>query len=158
MWIQWIFMRRLCTTPLEPTWWTWSSCWWNLEPTCSPVTISERSHWTTRRRPLPLMPASSFMKVISDEFCQKHQLAQLATVYWKTKKRINRNVVFLTGNPLNLQQLCRIVLRRMLGTKASDVMDQLNVSRRIYDYLQFSDHCWISTIHWKSLKKCLIQR
>uniref|UniRef100_A0A3B3U182 Ankyrin repeat and SOCS box protein 13-like n=3 Tax=Poecilia latipinna TaxID=48699 RepID=A0A3B3U182_9TELE len=45
---------------------------------------------------------------------------------------------FYESNPLNLQQLCRIVLRRMLGTKASELMDQLNISRRIYDYLQFS--------------------
>ncbi|XP_005808214.1 ankyrin repeat and SOCS box protein 13-like [Xiphophorus maculatus] len=48
---------------------------------------------------------------------------------------------FYESNPLNLQQLCRIVLRRMLSTNASEVMDQLNISRRIYDYLQFSDNC-----------------
>uniref|UniRef100_A0A3Q2QSJ7 Ankyrin repeat and SOCS box containing 13a, tandem duplicate 1 n=1 Tax=Fundulus heteroclitus TaxID=8078 RepID=A0A3Q2QSJ7_FUNHE len=47
---------------------------------------------------------------------------------------------FYESNPLNLQQLCRIVLRRMLGTRASDVMDRLHLSPRIYGYLQFCDH------------------
>ncbi|XP_015259225.1 ankyrin repeat and SOCS box protein 13a.1 [Cyprinodon tularosa] len=46
---------------------------------------------------------------------------------------------FYESNPLNLQQLCRIALRRMLGTKASEVMEQLKISHRIYNYLQFSD-------------------
>lgn len=48
---------------------------------------------------------------------------------------------FYESNPLNLQQLCRIVLRRMLGTNPTDVLDQLNISHRIYNYLQFCDHC-----------------
>uniref|UniRef100_A0A3P9BJ66 Ankyrin repeat and SOCS box containing 13a, tandem duplicate 1 n=1 Tax=Maylandia zebra TaxID=106582 RepID=A0A3P9BJ66_9CICH len=38
-------------------------------------------------------------------------------------------------NPLSLQQLCRIAVRRMLGTRASEVLSQLNISHRINSYL-----------------------
>lgn len=74
-------MRRLCTMQLEPTWWTWSSYWWDLEPTCTPVTILEKSLSTTQHRRPPPMPASSFMKVTSDHFCQHCQISHSAVFF-----------------------------------------------------------------------------
>ncbi|CAI5637554.1 ankyrin repeat and SOCS box protein 13a.1 isoform X3 [Oreochromis niloticus] len=47
---------------------------------------------------------------------------------------------FYESNPLSLQQLCRIAVRRMLGTRASEVLSQLNISHRINSYLQYCDH------------------
>ncbi|XP_017281774.1 ankyrin repeat and SOCS box protein 13a.1 [Kryptolebias marmoratus] len=47
---------------------------------------------------------------------------------------------FYECNPLSLQQLCRIALRKILGTQASEIITQLNVSHRIRSYLQYSDH------------------
>ncbi|KAK2858705.1 hypothetical protein Q5P01_003325 [Channa striata] len=47
---------------------------------------------------------------------------------------------FYESNPLSLQQLCRITVRRTLGTRASKVIGQLNISHRIHEYLQYSDH------------------
>uniref|UniRef100_A0A3Q0T3C3 Ankyrin repeat and SOCS box containing 13a, tandem duplicate 1 n=1 Tax=Amphilophus citrinellus TaxID=61819 RepID=A0A3Q0T3C3_AMPCI len=44
------------------------------------------------------------------------------------------------SNPLSLQQLCRIAMRMMLGTRASEVISQLNISHRIHSYLQYCDH------------------
>nr|XP_020457062.1 ankyrin repeat and SOCS box protein 13-like isoform X3 [Monopterus albus] len=46
---------------------------------------------------------------------------------------------FYESHPLSLQQLCRIATRRMLGTRASEVIGQLNISRRIHNYLQYCD-------------------
>ncbi|XP_026002032.1 ankyrin repeat and SOCS box protein 13a.1 isoform X4 [Maylandia zebra] len=46
---------------------------------------------------------------------------------------------FYESNPLSLQQLCRIAVRRMLGTRASEVLSQLNISHRINSYLQYCD-------------------
>lgn len=48
--------------------------------------------------------------------------------------------VFYESNPLSLQQLCRITVRTMLGTRASEVIDQLDISHGIYNYLQYRDH------------------
>uniref|UniRef100_UPI0037E96BB2 ankyrin repeat and SOCS box protein 13a.1 n=1 Tax=Semicossyphus pulcher TaxID=241346 RepID=UPI0037E96BB2 len=42
--------------------------------------------------------------------------------------------------PLSLQQLCRINVRKFLGTGASEVIGQLDVSHRIQSYLQFCHH------------------
>uniref|UniRef100_A0A3B3DQM5 Ankyrin repeat and SOCS box containing 13a, tandem duplicate 1 n=1 Tax=Oryzias melastigma TaxID=30732 RepID=A0A3B3DQM5_ORYME len=47
---------------------------------------------------------------------------------------------FYESNPLSLQQLCRIAVRRMLGTRASEVISRLSLSHRILDYLQHCDH------------------
>ncbi|XP_042258722.1 ankyrin repeat and SOCS box protein 13a.1 isoform X3 [Thunnus maccoyii] len=48
--------------------------------------------------------------------------------------------VFYESNPLSLQQLCRITVRTMLGTRASEVIDQLDISHGIHNYLQYRDH------------------
>ncbi|CAG5927238.1 unnamed protein product, partial [Menidia menidia] len=50
------------------------------------------------------------------------------------------SLCFYESNPLSLQQLCRIALRMMLGTKATEVMRQLSISPRIQSYLQYCDH------------------
>ncbi|XP_034019385.1 ankyrin repeat and SOCS box protein 13a.1 [Thalassophryne amazonica] len=47
---------------------------------------------------------------------------------------------FYESHPLSLQQLCRITLRKMLGTRASEVIGQLDTSHHIRSYLQYSDH------------------
>ncbi|KAM4569967.1 ankyrin repeat and SOCS box protein 13a.1 [Odontesthes bonariensis] len=47
---------------------------------------------------------------------------------------------FFESNPLSLQQLCRIAVRMMLGTKASEGIPQLCISHRIHSYLQYCDH------------------
>uniref|UniRef100_A0A8C6KNH2 Ankyrin repeat and SOCS box containing 13a, tandem duplicate 1 n=2 Tax=Nothobranchius furzeri TaxID=105023 RepID=A0A8C6KNH2_NOTFU len=44
---------------------------------------------------------------------------------------------FYEKNSLSLQQLCRISVRTMLGTRASEAIGQLNLSYRIHNYLQF---------------------
>uniref|UniRef100_A0A3Q3NM71 Ankyrin repeat and SOCS box containing 13a, tandem duplicate 1 n=2 Tax=Mastacembelus armatus TaxID=205130 RepID=A0A3Q3NM71_9TELE len=49
-------------------------------------------------------------------------------------------ISFYESNPLSLQQLCRITVRRTLGTRAREVIGQLNISRRIHRYLQYCDH------------------
>ncbi|XP_036976862.1 ankyrin repeat and SOCS box protein 13a.1 isoform X1 [Acanthopagrus latus] len=49
-------------------------------------------------------------------------------------------LIFYESNPLSLQQLCRITVRTMLGTRASEVIGQLDISHRIYNYLQYCDH------------------
>ncbi|XP_056604020.1 ankyrin repeat and SOCS box protein 13a.1 [Triplophysa dalaica] len=41
------------------------------------------------------------------------------------------------SNPLSLQQLCRIVLRTVLGTRALAVVPKLDISHRIIDYLTY---------------------
>ncbi|XP_071391684.1 ankyrin repeat and SOCS box protein 13a.1 isoform X1 [Centroberyx affinis] len=46
---------------------------------------------------------------------------------------------FYESTPLSLQQLCRISVRTMLGTRASEVIGQLDISHRIRRYLQ-CDH------------------
>ncbi|XP_035482390.1 ankyrin repeat and SOCS box protein 13a.1 [Scophthalmus maximus] len=43
------------------------------------------------------------------------------------------------SNPLSLQQLCRITVRRSLGTRASEVIGQMNISHRIHSFLQYCD-------------------
>uniref|UniRef100_A0A665W7J9 SOCS box domain-containing protein n=3 Tax=Echeneis naucrates TaxID=173247 RepID=A0A665W7J9_ECHNA len=47
---------------------------------------------------------------------------------------------FYESNPLSLQQLCRIIVRKTLSTRASEVIGQLNISRRIHSFLQYCDH------------------
>ncbi|XP_068163304.1 ankyrin repeat and SOCS box protein 13a.1 [Antennarius striatus] len=49
-------------------------------------------------------------------------------------------LTFYESCPLSLQQLCRITVRMMLGTRASDVLSQMDISHRIHSYLQYSDH------------------
>ncbi|XP_008288120.1 ankyrin repeat and SOCS box protein 13a.1 isoform X2 [Stegastes partitus] len=46
---------------------------------------------------------------------------------------------FYEANPLSLQQLCRIAVRMMLGTRASEAIGQLDLSHRIHNYLQYWD-------------------
>lgn len=63
------------------------------------------------------------------------------------------NCFYLTGNPLSLQQLCRITVRKTLGTRASKVIDQLNISHRIHSYLQY---CNLPTsLYWYMRNGCL---
>lgn len=47
---------------------------------------------------------------------------------------------FYESNPLSLQQLCRVAVRRILGTRASEVIGQLDISHLIHSYLLFCDH------------------
>lgn len=49
-------------------------------------------------------------------------------------------LMFYESNPLSLQQLCRITTRLMLGTRASEVIGQLDISRRLHSYLLYCDH------------------
>ncbi|XP_027007028.2 ankyrin repeat and SOCS box protein 13a.1 isoform X1 [Tachysurus fulvidraco] len=42
--------------------------------------------------------------------------------------------------PLSLQQLCRITLRRVLGTRALQVITKLDISRRIISYLCYEKY------------------
>ncbi|XP_059182169.1 ankyrin repeat and SOCS box protein 13a.1 [Centropristis striata] len=49
-------------------------------------------------------------------------------------------LMFYESNPLSLQQLCRITVRMVLGTRASEVIGQLDISHRIHSYLQYCDH------------------
>ncbi|XP_019113425.1 ankyrin repeat and SOCS box protein 13a.1 [Larimichthys crocea] len=49
-------------------------------------------------------------------------------------------LMFYESNPLSLQQLCRITVRKMLGSRASEVIGQLDISQRIHSYLQYCDH------------------
>uniref|UniRef100_A0A673CCN1 SOCS box domain-containing protein n=1 Tax=Sphaeramia orbicularis TaxID=375764 RepID=A0A673CCN1_9TELE len=53
---------------------------------------------------------------------------------------LNDGFFSFTGNPLSLQQLCRVTVRRMFGTRASELISQLDISHRIHSYLQYSDH------------------
>ncbi|XP_026216866.1 ankyrin repeat and SOCS box protein 13-like [Anabas testudineus] len=46
---------------------------------------------------------------------------------------------FYESNPLSLQQLCRITVRKTLGTRASKAIDQLNIPSSIHSYLQYCD-------------------
>ncbi|XP_029901529.1 ankyrin repeat and SOCS box protein 13a.1 [Myripristis murdjan] len=46
---------------------------------------------------------------------------------------------FYESIPLSLQQLCRIRVRRMLGTRAQEVIGQLDISHRIRSFLQYSE-------------------
>lgn len=57
-----------------------------------------------------------------------------------------------TDHPLSLQQLCRISVRIVLGTKASKVIGQLDISPRICSYLQYCD--WMS--HITGVKSSLV--
>lgn len=41
------------------------------------------------------------------------------------------------GNPLSLQQLSRITLRTVLGTRAADVITKLDIPNRIIRYLLY---------------------
>ncbi|XP_023155548.2 ankyrin repeat and SOCS box protein 13a.1 isoform X1 [Amphiprion ocellaris] len=47
---------------------------------------------------------------------------------------------FYESNPLSLQQLCRISVRMILGSRAPEVIGQLGLSHRIHSYLQYWDH------------------
>lgn len=49
-------------------------------------------------------------------------------------------LLFFESNPLSLQQLCRITVRKIIGTRASDVIGQLDLSQRIHRYLLYCDH------------------
>ncbi|XP_061570367.1 ankyrin repeat and SOCS box protein 13a.1 isoform X2 [Cololabis saira] len=44
---------------------------------------------------------------------------------------------FYESNPLGLQQLCRIAVRGIMGTRASEVIGQLDVSPRTHRYLLY---------------------
>ncbi|KAK9525321.1 hypothetical protein VZT92_016042 [Zoarces viviparus] len=49
-------------------------------------------------------------------------------------------LMFYESNPLSLQQLCGITVRMRLGTRASEVIGQLDTSHRIHSNLQYCDH------------------
>nr|XP_043877158.1 ankyrin repeat and SOCS box protein 13a.1 isoform X1 [Solea senegalensis] len=49
-------------------------------------------------------------------------------------------LLYYQSHPLSLQQLCRITVRKTLGTRASEAIGQLTVSRRLHSYLQYCDH------------------
>lgn len=49
-------------------------------------------------------------------------------------------LMFFESNPLSLQQLCRITVRKILGTRAAEVIGQLDLSQRIHRYLRYCDH------------------
>ncbi|XP_075867479.1 ankyrin repeat and SOCS box protein 13a.1 isoform X3 [Nelusetta ayraudi] len=48
-------------------------------------------------------------------------------------------LTFYENHPLSLQQLCRISVRMVLGTKASKVIGQLDIPPRICSYLNYCD-------------------
>lgn len=52
----------------------------------------------------------------------------------------NTCLMYYESHPLSLQQLCRITMRMMLGTRASKVIDQLDISQRIHSYLLYCHH------------------
>lgn len=68
---------------------------------------------------------------------QKHSSSYVLALFFAFEALLKH--LLLTGNPLSLQQLCRIAVRRMLGTRASEVLSQLNISHRINSYLQYCD-------------------
>lgn len=61
------YTRRLCITPLNPTMWTWLSCWWSSEPTFMPETNMIGSQSTTQAQIRPQRTAFSFMRVSSHQ-------------------------------------------------------------------------------------------
>ncbi|XP_034529414.1 ankyrin repeat and SOCS box protein 13a.1 isoform X1 [Notolabrus celidotus] len=48
-------------------------------------------------------------------------------------------LMFYENNPLTLQQLCRITVRKFLSTRAAEVIGQLDISHIIRSYLQYSE-------------------
>lgn len=129
-------MRRPCTTQLEATCLTWLSCWWCLGLTCAPVTTSAENLSTTPRPRLQHTPSSRSMKASPSSTALHsfyvHSFASLICFF------------SATDHPLSLQQLCRISVRMVLGTKASKVIGRLDISPRICSYLQYCD--WLSYI------------
>uniref|UniRef100_A0A671RPE2 Ankyrin repeat and SOCS box protein 13-like n=1 Tax=Sinocyclocheilus anshuiensis TaxID=1608454 RepID=A0A671RPE2_9TELE len=55
--------------------------------------------------------------------------------YTKPESSTNLCLLHYESNPLSLQQLCRIVLRTVLGTRALELIPKLDISQRIIDYL-----------------------
>lgn len=136
--IQWSSTRWLCTTQLEATCLTWSSYWWCLALTCTPATTWAENPSTTPHPRLRLTPASRFTKA-SQSSIALHSFYIHSFASWFSS-------FFFSGtdHPLSLQQLCRISVRIVLGTKASKVIGQLDISPRICSYLQYCD--WMSHI------------
>ncbi|XP_051545015.1 ankyrin repeat and SOCS box protein 13-like isoform X2 [Myxocyprinus asiaticus] len=57
--------------------------------------------------------------------------------YTKSGSPTNLCLLHYESNPLSLQQLCRIVLRTVLGTRALELVPKLDISQRIIDYLTY---------------------
>ncbi|XP_073694373.1 ankyrin repeat and SOCS box protein 13-like isoform X1 [Garra rufa] len=55
--------------------------------------------------------------------------------YTKPESPASLCLLHYENNPLSLQQLCRIVLRTVLGTRALQLIPKLDISQRIIDYL-----------------------
>lgn len=91
----------------------------------------------------PASPAYACLMFYESKFmhCSREELLAaffLFSLLLLTQHSIN--LFFSTGNPLSLQQLCRIAVRMMLGTRALEVIGQLDISHRIHSYLQYCDH------------------
>ncbi|XP_056311072.1 ankyrin repeat and SOCS box protein 13a.1 isoform X1 [Danio aesculapii] len=57
--------------------------------------------------------------------------------YTKPDSPTNLCLLQYESNPLSLQQLCRIIMRTMVGTRAMELIPKLDISQRIIDYLMF---------------------
>lgn len=57
--------------------------------------------------------------------------------YTKPDSPTNLCLLQYESNPLSLQQLCRIIMRTMVGTRAMELIPKLDTSQRIIDYLMF---------------------
>ncbi|KAK7149808.1 hypothetical protein R3I94_009198 [Phoxinus phoxinus] len=57
--------------------------------------------------------------------------------YTKHESPANLCLLHYESNPLCLQQLCRIVLRTVLGTRALELVTKLDISQRIIDDLTY---------------------
>lgn len=134
MWIQWSSMRQLYIMQHESARWTWSKCWWSLEPTLMPATTWGKSLLTTLCQHLLLTPASHFMKVSQASW------SSLFFCFWIMLTWLIQTLSSHTDNPLSLQQLCRISIRTALGTRASEIIGQLDISHRLHSFLQYCGH------------------
>ncbi|TRY54642.1 hypothetical protein DNTS_001622 [Danionella cerebrum] len=61
--------------------------------------------------------------------------------YTKPRSPANHCLLHYESNPLSLQQLCRIVLRSVMGTRAPELIPKLEISQRIIEYLTFENIC-----------------
>ncbi|KAM3587412.1 uncharacterized protein V6R79_004673 [Siganus canaliculatus] len=72
--------------------------------------------------------------------CASDNLGRKPLDYTTSASPAYNSLMVYESNPLSLQQLCRISVRTMLGTRALEVIGQLEVSPRIHSYLQYCDH------------------
>lgn len=62
--------------------------------------------------------------------------------YTKPESPASLCLLHYESNPLSLQQLCRIVLRSVLGTRALELIPKLDISQRIIDYLIYKSYIY----------------